>query len=59
MASGRILAPREEPVAGPSVSAGRVRVADVGGEEFDIVADGLSPRPAINAGTAFGARQSG
>jgi hypothetical protein len=31
-----ILAPGKEPVAGPGVSAARVRVADVGREEFDI-----------------------
>jgi len=31
-----IFAPGEEPGAGPGVSAARVRVADVGGEEFDV-----------------------
>ena len=31
-----VLAPGEEPAAGPRVGPARVRVADVGGEEFDI-----------------------
>jgi hypothetical protein len=30
------LAPGKEPIAGAGISAARVRVADVGGEEFDI-----------------------
>ena len=36
-----ILAPREEPGAGPRIGPARVRVADVGGEEFDIAPRGL------------------
>jgi hypothetical protein len=36
-----ILAPCEKPGAGPGVSAARVRVADVGGEEFDIAPSSL------------------
>ena len=35
-----IFAPAEKPAAGPHVSAPRVRVADVGGEEFDVAPGG-------------------
>jgi hypothetical protein len=35
-----IVAPREEPGARPRISAPRVRVADVGGEEFDVAPAG-------------------
>ena len=35
-----ILAPGEELAAGPRVSPARVRVADVGGEEFDVAPGG-------------------
>ena len=35
-----VLAPGEEPIARPRVGAARVRVADVGGEEFDIAPAG-------------------
>ena len=35
-----ILAPGEELVAGPRVSSARVRIADIGGEEFDIAPGG-------------------
>jgi hypothetical protein len=35
------FAPGKEPVAGPGISAARVRVADVGGEEFDIAPRGF------------------
>ena len=46
-----ILAPAEKPVAGPGIGAARVRVADVGGEEFDVAPAASSPRSAISAGT--------
>ena len=35
------LAPREKPVAGSDVSPARVRVADVGREEFDVAPGGF------------------
>jgi hypothetical protein len=35
-----ILAPGEELIAGPRVSPARVRVADIGGKEFDIAPGG-------------------
>ena len=35
-----ILAPREKPAAGARVGSARVRVADIGGEEFDIAPGG-------------------
>jgi hypothetical protein len=46
-----ILAPSEELVAGPRVSPARVRVADVGGEEFDVAPGGRLAASAISAGT--------
>jgi hypothetical protein len=35
-----VLAPREEPVARPHIGAPGIRVADVGGKEFDIAPAG-------------------
>jgi hypothetical protein len=53
-----IFAPGEEPGAGPGVSAARVRVADVGGEEFDVAPGCFVAEIGDQAGTTFSARWS-
>ena len=47
-----LVAPVEEFAGGAVIGFAGVRVADVGGEEFDEAAAGVRPRAAITAGTA-------